>query len=124
MCLENHQWKVMDCGLETQFGQVEHAIPAAGLFDTCVCDDEMYLAALIDNMGRDRVIRDKFLDIYPKALAHHAVRLKRPVDDALLARSLASSRENDSWLKAHYRLPQVHLARHVHVPLAIRAQVT
>lgn len=81
MGAENYQWTITDYGLETQSGQVEHAIPAAGLFDTCVCDDEMYLAALIDNMGRDRVIRDKFLDIYPKALAHHAVRLKRPVDD-------------------------------------------
>ena len=98
--MENYQWKVTDDGLETQAGQVEYAISAASLFETCVCDGEAFFAPLIEIMGRDWVIRDDILEIYPQALAHHAARLKRVVDETVLTRSLAFYRENDTWLKA------------------------
>ncbi len=98
--MENDQWKVTGDGLETQAGQVEYAISAASLSETCVCDGETFFAPLISIMGRDWVIRDNILEIYPHALAHHAARLKRPMDEAMLTRSLAFYRENDTWLKA------------------------
>jgi hypothetical protein len=100
MAEQGYQWQVTAYGLETRPGQEAYAIAAADLFTTCTYEGETLLSALIVLLGRGWVIRDDILDIFPKALAHHARRQGRVVDPALLARSLDFYRENDTWLKA------------------------
>ena len=98
--IENYHWQITDYGLETNVGQNEYAISVAELFKTFNYEGIELFYSLILLMGREWVIRDDIVEIYPLAVKYHAQKHDINFNQEILMRSIKFYIENDTWLKS------------------------
>lgn len=72
MLFNNYQWQITDYGLETNSGQNKYAISMEQLFKTFVYEGNELFYSLMLLMGREWVIREDIVEIFPIAIAHHS----------------------------------------------------
>ncbi len=101
---ENYQWQITEYGLETRPNNdeffTEYAIPAKDLFEIIDLGDICIFKAMLPLLGREWVIGDDLIEIYPLALRHHSQKSNILIDEDKMSAAMIAFKANDTWLKA------------------------
>ncbi len=101
---QNYQWQITDYGLETRENNddyfTEYSIPASDLYELITIEEGVFFRSLLPLLGREWVIGDDLIEIYPKALEFHAAILGQTIDELQVKTALEVFKSNDTWLKA------------------------
>lgn len=112
----NYQWKITEYGLETNAVEdeynTEYSIAANDLFEIVTIDGFCFFTATLPLMGRDWVIGDDLIEIYPLALGYHGRLLGKEISAEEVEFAINSFKANDTWqkgrqIRSKFNIPQM-----------------
>jgi hypothetical protein len=101
---KNYQWQITNYGLETRANNdeyfTEYSIAAVNLCDLIEFEEICIFREMLHLLGREWVIGENLLEIYPFALKFHKQKFNNIPDDEKIKKAMMFFKSNDTYLKA------------------------